>query len=229
VGADTVFISYSHDSPEHSARVLELSNKLRELGVDAEIDQYHTRPAQNWPLWCEERLRPENSKYVLTICTPTYRSRIENKSPVDEGRGVYWEGKIVNQYIYEDKANSRFIPVLLGKPSNAAEWIPVSLRGYTTYTLGLFDLSDNDFERLYRELTNQPAIVKRDLGDRVGLAPKRSAPAISAPLPGRPVLTPFGSDQAEAKNELCGLSRFTKIHFEANYRDVILKASFSLA
>ena len=44
MGADTVFISYSHDSPEHSERVLAFSNKLRELGVDAELDQYLTRP-----------------------------------------------------------------------------------------------------------------------------------------------------------------------------------------
>ena len=31
-----VFISYSHDSPEHSARVLEFANALRGHGVDAE-------------------------------------------------------------------------------------------------------------------------------------------------------------------------------------------------
>ena len=58
MGADTVFISYSHDSPEHSERVLAFSNKLREQGVDAELDQYLTRPSQGWPQWCEEQLRP---------------------------------------------------------------------------------------------------------------------------------------------------------------------------
>jgi hypothetical protein len=44
MGADSIFISYSHDSPEHSDRVLALSDTLRQLGVDAELDQYHTRP-----------------------------------------------------------------------------------------------------------------------------------------------------------------------------------------
>jgi len=43
MGAETVFISYSHDSPEHSARVLTLSDKLRSFGVDAELDQYNVR------------------------------------------------------------------------------------------------------------------------------------------------------------------------------------------
>ncbi len=35
-----VFISYTHDSPEHSRRVLSLSNWLRHEGFDCDIDQY---------------------------------------------------------------------------------------------------------------------------------------------------------------------------------------------
>lgn len=35
-----VFISYSHDSPEHKDRVLALSDRLRADGVDCYIDQY---------------------------------------------------------------------------------------------------------------------------------------------------------------------------------------------
>jgi hypothetical protein len=37
-----VFISYSHDSPEHSARVLELANALRAGGLHVELDQFET-------------------------------------------------------------------------------------------------------------------------------------------------------------------------------------------
>jgi hypothetical protein len=41
-----VFISYSHDSPEHAQQVLELAERLRKDGTDAQIDQYvaGTRP-----------------------------------------------------------------------------------------------------------------------------------------------------------------------------------------
>ena len=191
MGADTVFISYSHNSPEHSARVLELSDKLRDLGVDTELDQYHTRPPQGWPLWCEECLRPESSKYVLMICTPTYRNRVENKARADEGRGVYWEGRAVYQYIYEDKTNSRFIPVFLGNELDN-ESIPITLRGYTNYGVRQFDLSDLGFEALYRELTAQPAVIKRSLGDKVVLGPTSPLRRlVSAPLPERPALTTF--------------------------------------
>jgi SEFIR domain len=39
-----VFISYSHDSPDHQNRVLELVNRLRSDGIDAIIDQYVQSP-----------------------------------------------------------------------------------------------------------------------------------------------------------------------------------------
>ena len=38
-----VFISYSHDSDEHSERVLRLSDHLRGDGIDCNIDQSRLR------------------------------------------------------------------------------------------------------------------------------------------------------------------------------------------
>lgn len=55
-----VFLSYSHDNEQHSQRVLTLANQLRSHGVDAELDQYVTRPLQGWPRWCEDQLLPES-------------------------------------------------------------------------------------------------------------------------------------------------------------------------
>jgi len=94
-----VFISYSHDSVEHTKLVLQLANTLRGHGVDVELDQYHVRPPQGWPRWCEEQLEPENADFVLTICTETYLQRIKGKTPADEGRGVFWEGQLIYNYI----------------------------------------------------------------------------------------------------------------------------------
>ena len=106
MGADSVFISYSHDSPEHSERVLELANDLIAHGLDVELDQFVTRPEHGWPHWCAERLEPENSKFVLVVCTPTYHDRVRNKVAFDQGRGVFWEGALIHQYIYEAKGNT---------------------------------------------------------------------------------------------------------------------------
>lgn len=163
-----VFISYSHDSPEHSERVLKLANTLRNIGIDAELDQYHVRPSQGWPAWCEEQLRPENADYVLVVCTSTYRERVENRTAADEGRGVFWEGQQLYSYIYEAKGNERFIPVLL--PGGSEDDIPRPLKSTAIYRPTGFALTDADFESLYRDLTGQPAVVKPELGDVVSLS-----------------------------------------------------------
>jgi hypothetical protein len=42
----TVFISYSHDSPEHVDRVLAFANQLRRDGIDCTLDQYETSPPE---------------------------------------------------------------------------------------------------------------------------------------------------------------------------------------
>ena len=44
-----VFMSYSHDSPEHEANVLALANRLRADGFHAVLDQYESIPAEGWP------------------------------------------------------------------------------------------------------------------------------------------------------------------------------------
>jgi hypothetical protein len=185
-----VFISYSHDSPEHSERVLALSNQLRALGVDTELDRYHVRPPQGWPHWCEEQLRPESSRFVLVICTPTYRGRVENRVGEDEGRGVYWEGAILYTYLYNAKGNSRFIPVLLDDVPEEA--IPLPLDGHTRYRIRAFEHADPDFEALYRELTGQPETPKPALGDVINLDAGRP-PVVAKSLPEKKAVTDFPS------------------------------------
>jgi hypothetical protein len=162
-----VFVSYSHDSEQHSQRVLALANQLRKQGIDAELDQYETRPPQGWPRWCEEQLRPENSEHVLVICTEMYVNRIEGKVPADEGRGVFWEGSVIYSYLYDQKSNERFIPILFDHKD--VKYIPRPLNGTTRYSIATFDLSDTGYSALYRELTHQPAVEKPPLGDIVDL------------------------------------------------------------
>jgi tetratricopeptide (TPR) repeat protein len=159
------FISYSHDSEQHSQRVLALANQLRAQGVDAEIDQYETRPSQGWPRWCEEQLRPENSELVLVVCTETYLKRIENKVSADEGMGVFWEGGIIYSYLYDEKDTERFLPVIFDSKDGA--YIPRPLKGATRFVLSKFDFSDSGYSALYRELTHQPTVQKPPLGEVV--------------------------------------------------------------
>ena len=49
------------------------------------------------------------------------------------------------------------------------------LRPYPRYRLNAFELSDPEFEALYRRLTNQPEVVRPERGQRVALAPRKNA------------------------------------------------------
>lgn len=79
-----VFISYSHDSYDHRRRVLALSERLREDGIDADLDQYvKGTPREKWPRWMLSRL--DWVDFVLLVCTPAYYRRFRgHEAP---GRG----------------------------------------------------------------------------------------------------------------------------------------------
>jgi hypothetical protein len=68
------FISYSHDSLEHKARVLQLSNRLRSGGVSCSIDQYEFSPPEGWPNWMARRIA--EADFVLVVCTEPYALRV---------------------------------------------------------------------------------------------------------------------------------------------------------
>ncbi len=79
-----VFISYSHDSPEHCARVLGLAQRLRDEGVDAAIDQYILgAPKPGWQRWTLDQLDWADS--VLVVCTETYYRRFRGHEESDKG------------------------------------------------------------------------------------------------------------------------------------------------
>lgn len=81
-----VFISYSHDTAVHQKRVLDLADRLRADGIDAEIDQYNMAPPEGWALWCERQI--EAADAVLMVCTETYHRRVRGEEAPGQGRGV---------------------------------------------------------------------------------------------------------------------------------------------
>jgi hypothetical protein len=166
-----VFISYSHDSAAHCDRVLAFAQQLRRDGIKAELDQFHQRELVHWPSWCAEQLRRENSKYVLCVCTAEYLGRVENRVDADVGKGVFWEGRLIYNYIYDAKENDRFIPVFLGAEGD--DCVPLPLRGYTRFRLKTFQIKDGDpdYEGLYGLLTGQPARLMTEVGTLQKLPP----------------------------------------------------------
>ena len=109
--------------------------------------------------------RPENSDFVLCVCTAEYKRRIEGRVSANVGKGVFWEGTLIRNYLYDDKGNSRCVPVYLDDV-DAGE-IPAILNGYSCFRLNKFALDDagSDYVNLYRLLTKQPGVEKAGLGE----------------------------------------------------------------
>ena len=171
-----VFISYSHDSTAHSSHVLAFAIALRDHGIDVELDQFHTDEIIDWPRWCNEQTSREHSDFVLCVCTAEYYRRIEGSVPPEKGKGVYWEGSLLDDDIYDAKGNRRLIPVLFDNEPEAS--IPRFLRGWTFCRLHNFVLTDSGYEHLLRILTGQARVVKNPLGKVPVLPP--DAPTTSA-------------------------------------------------
>jgi hypothetical protein len=125
----TVFVSYSHDSPEHLNRVLALSNRLRREGVDCYIDQYEESPPEGWPTWCSNQV--EDAEFVLVIRTQVYDRRFRGREQPKQGWGDLGGFRITRQLYDSASKNTKFIPVLFC--SDDATHIPITLRGATTY------------------------------------------------------------------------------------------------
>src|SRR5215469_7563181 len=169
-----VFISYSHDSPEHMEKVLEFADRLREDGIDASIDQYEVAPPGGWALWTAAQIR--ESDFVIVVCTETYQKRAEGREEPDKGHGAIWESFLAIQQVYKAAVrDNKLIPVLLdgAKPDD----IPAFLQGRPYYLVS----TEQGYEELYRRLTNQPRVEKPVLGKLKSL-PRRERQALIAKL-----------------------------------------------
>jgi hypothetical protein len=180
----TVFISYSHDSRSHNDRVLALANRLCKEGIDVSLDQYEQSPPQGWPQWMYQQI--EKSNYVLIICSMNYLQKINGQTnKKSEGFGIKWESLLTLQDIYDNGSlNLRYIPVYFGDSSR--DQIPKIFKGATSYQI------ETEYDKLYRHLTNQPAIIKPPIGKIKALSPKNNSEDIpfkidsSQPLPNNP-------------------------------------------
>src|SRR5271154_5174436 len=105
-----VFISYSHDSPEHEAHVLAFAVRLSQWGINAIIDKFCPAPPEGWPMWMEREI--QTADFILLVCTETYLKRVEGREEPGKVRGVLWEAMLIYNLLYKsDSPVQRFIPI----------------------------------------------------------------------------------------------------------------------
>ena len=154
-----VFICYSHDSPEHRARIKALADRLVEDGLNVLLDQYLPPggPPEGWATWMENSL--EAADKVLVVCTQTYLRRYQKKEAPRKGKGVTWEGAIFKQALYDAQDISDKFAAVIFAPEDEA-FIPSVLRERNWY----LPADGAGYEQLYRFLTNQSATTKPNRG-----------------------------------------------------------------
>jgi tetratricopeptide (TPR) repeat protein len=180
-----VLISYSHDSPEHAQHVLELAERLRKDGVDAQLDQYVAgTPPEGWPRWMLNQLN--RAEFVLVVCTETYYRRFRGHEEPGKGKGADWEGNLVTTEMYNAKSRStKFVPVFFA--SQDEQFIPEPISGHTNYLLD----SQNNYGNLYAFLTGQAGVPRGELGSLKPLAHTPVEPLRFGTLSNLPERNPF--------------------------------------
>lgn len=189
-----VFISYSHDSDEHREKVLGLAERLRQDGLDAQLDQYvNGTPEQGWPRWMLDQF--DEASYVLVVCTETYYRRFRGHEVPGRGKGATWEGALITQEIYDaGRRTVKFVPVLLSAGNE--QFIPEPLGGHTYYEL----TSEEQYQALYAFLLGQAGVQPGPLGDLKPASKRTAQPLTFAPAP-EPPLAAAKAEEATGRRE----------------------------
>jgi hypothetical protein len=168
-----VFISYSHDSDEHAARVRGLAASLSRDGCDCRLDVYKETD-DDWPTWMTNQLLAAD--FVLCVVTETYYRRYRDQEPPDVGLGVGWEASLIRRQLYAQKFhNARILPVLFAPDDK--RHIPLELQGYD-----FFQPDDGPgYEGLLRRLLKQPAYEKPTPGAAPWLKTEITEPLFPRP------------------------------------------------
>lgn len=149
-----IFISYSHDTPEHKLWVLKLAGDLRRNGVDAIIDQWNLSPGDDIATFMEQGLT--SAERVIVVCSERYVQRANSSQG-----GVGYEKMIVTAELIENLGTKKFIPIVR---NGGAPAVPIFL-GYRLF----IDFEEDSkypsmLEALLREIFNVPDPGKPPIG-----------------------------------------------------------------
>jgi hypothetical protein len=176
--APRVFLSYSHDSPDHKRWVAELCTRLRLDGIDIILDQWDLSLGDDITKFMEDGLA--SSDRVLLICTDNY----VRKAEAGVG-GVAYERMIVTAELIHDLGTQKFIPVV--HQGEGEPVLPKFMGARLYINLGKEKDFDFQYELLLKELHNIPAAPKPPLGSNPFVEPLLKAGLGPSPSKIKPV------------------------------------------
>jgi eukaryotic-like serine/threonine-protein kinase len=209
-----VFISYSHDSPEHRQRVRRLADRLIRDGVDCEIDLDEPNPPEGWWAWMDRKLA--EADFVLVVCTEGYYQKATARRQ-PSGHGAKFESVLLVQALYDSGMwNERFIPVLFEDLPSSRILVP--LRPYSRYRLD----GDADYTDLLRYITHQPKRIRPPLGRVPALPPEETGDG-EARVPAATAKLRFGPYEVLAPLDMGGLGEVYRGRDTRGGREVAIR------
>ena len=167
-----VFVSYSHDSQLHKKWVLELATRLRNVGVDAALDQWDLGPWDDIPHFMEQNLATADR--VIMVCTEKY----VEKANAGTG-GVGYEKMIVTADLIARVDSNKVIPIVR---QVEAHLVPSFLKSKMYLDFSREDQFEESFDDLTRSIHNAPLFLKPEISTNpfkpVGGTVKRSGDAL---------------------------------------------------
>lgn len=153
-----VFISYSWDDESHKEWVLSLANRLCSDGIDVILDRYYLKPGKNLPHFVENSI--SRAERIIIVFTPNYKLKADKRVG-----GVGYEYSIMNSELYNNQTtNEKIIPVL--RTGNKEESIPAFMQQFIHIDIRNNENFENSYLDLLREIYNEPAIQKPELGTK---------------------------------------------------------------
>ncbi|WP_439380075.1 SEFIR domain-containing protein [Amycolatopsis lexingtonensis] len=152
--APRVFVTYSHDSPQHKELVHRFASFLRAgIGLDVHLDSWYDNKRRDWSLWATENL--EKADFILVIASPDYKRRADGTAMPHEGRGSQFEAAILRDYLTRDlrRETERVLPVVL--PGRSIDEIPVFLNAYSTTRYQVDEFTREGVADLVAAITGQ--------------------------------------------------------------------------
>ncbi|MDX3985990.1 MAG: toll/interleukin-1 receptor domain-containing protein [Achromobacter sp.] len=149
-----VFISYSHDTPEHKMWVMKLAQKLMDNGIEVMLDMWELGPGDDIARFMERGLTEADR--ILMVCTEKY----VHKAEAGQG-GVGYEKMIVTAGYMKQVDSKRVIPIIR---QNGTDHVPAFLGTKLYMDFSTDERAEYAFDELARELHGKPLYSKPKLG-----------------------------------------------------------------
>lgn len=173
-----MFVSYAHDSDEHSAWVKRLADALEQRpDFNVVFDQYELHGGKDLTHFME---RGVASDRIVVVVTPGYSKKAETRTG-----GVGYEASIISAELLGNQLADRFVPVL-----RSGDERPTFLKSKVFVDFRRDSEFEGAFRKLVAALQRTPAAVRpaklsaaKVLGQRVEAAPiepVRERPAVAS-------------------------------------------------